>query len=217
MESKEYLEDVALKKSIVPVIIYLVVVVAIFFVIDRVSIGATNFLGGDNVKIINILKTLLIGLLTTFLIFYLVYKYKYVEVNAQLNNTSFVHASPYPELICKVKDYSLNSCSMPLLSLLSYTSKEVKGLSLNDILTPSSLKILMEVIQDKHYINKDFTEVHFVEKTKGLLSLSVNVMKFELLDTDYILIRCHNGKLHYNPAYEETELVQTEPKKSFQF
>lgn len=217
MESKEYLEDVALKKSVLPVIIYLVVSVAIFFAIDRVSIGATNFLGGDNVKIINILKTLLIGLLTTFLIFYLVYKFKYVEVNANLNNTTFVHASPYPELLCKLSDYSLVACSGQLLSLLSYNSKDVKTLSLNDILSASSLKILMEVIQDKHYINKDFSELHFVDKSKGLLSLSANVMKLELLDKDYLLLRCHNGKINANAAYEQVESVQTETKKSFQF
>ncbi|MDP3927506.1 MAG: hypothetical protein Q8R57_00640 [Bacteroidota bacterium] len=217
MESKEYLEDVALKKSIIPVVIYLLVALAIFLGIDKVSIGANNFLGGDNVKIVQILKTLLIGLITTFLVFYLVYKYKFMEVNASLNTSSIVQTSPYPEIVCKISDLSVLACSQPLLLLLGYNSKDIKSLTLNDIITASSMKVLMELFHDKNYINKDYSDLHFVDKEKGLLSLSANIIKFEILDADYVLVRCQNKKISAQVTFEEQAEPKEEPKKAFQF
>ena len=50
MESREYLENVALKKSILPVFIYLIAVGGLFYLIDRVSLGANSFLGVDKLS-----------------------------------------------------------------------------------------------------------------------------------------------------------------------
>ena len=74
MKSNDYLENLALKKSILPVFVYLALAISLLYATDQVSLSANNFLGANNVKIVHILKVFIIGLLTTFLIFYLIYK-----------------------------------------------------------------------------------------------------------------------------------------------
>jgi hypothetical protein len=217
MKSNDYLENLALKKSILPVFVYLALAISLLYATDQVSLSANNFLGANNVKIVHILKVFIIGLLTTFLIFYLIYKYKFMEVNAHFNATSFMQTSPYPEAICKLKDYSLMSCSMPFLNLLGYNTNEIKNLTLDDIVSVSSMKALAELFYDKNYINTDFTNVHFVGKSKGLLSISVSILKFEVLDNDYVLLRCHNGKIISNVLLDEPNELSQERKKAFQF
>jgi hypothetical protein len=79
------------------------------------------------------------------------------------------------------------------------------------------MKALAELFYDKNYINTDFTNVHFVEKSKGLLSISVSILKFEVLDNDYVLLRCHNGKITTNVLLDEPNELSKERKKAFQF
>lgn len=203
MESKEYYENIALRKSILPVILYLIICSGLFFAIDQISINTNNIFGSDNIKLVNVLKALVIGLLTTFLIFYLVFKYKYIEVNSSKNMELIVKSSPYPVLICKLKDLSISSSSSSLTKLLGYSAKEVTQITLLDILSETSYKLLMSECQNKNYINKDFDNLHFVEKGKGLLSLSANVLKYELLDKDYLVIRCHSGLITAQATFED--------------
>lgn len=217
MESKDNYEDIALKKSILPVLFYLAVCFAVFFTIDRVSITANNFVGVDYVKLVNILEVLLIALLTTFLIFYLVYKHKFVEINATRNMNSFINTSPNPVFICKLKDYSIRSCSPVMYRLLGYSANEIKSMTLRDIISEASFKILQNEHQNKNYINKDFENIHFIEKSQGLLALSANIMKYELLDSDYLLISCFNSKVTGSSAREEKEPIPQESKRPFQF
>lgn len=217
MESKEYLENLALKKSILPVCIYLLVVGSLFYAIDKVSVGANSFLGVDNLKVVNILKALLIGLLTIFLIFYLVYKYKFMEVNTHLNTVSIVQNSPYPEIVCQVNDYAIAACSQPLLSILGYSSNEIRSMLLRDILSTKSMNVLVELFKDNTYASKDFTDIHFIGKNKGLLSLSVHCMKFEILDNDYVILRCYQSKILANTAIEGQISSGNISKRNFQF
>ena len=216
MESRENFEDLALRKSILPVILYLGICFAVFFAIDQASIGANNFLGQDNVKLVNILKGIFIGLLTTFLIFFLVYKYKFVEINALRNMSTIVNSSLYPEIIVQAKSQSLLSCSPVFTKLLGYTAKEVKGLSLHDILTEGSYKKVMEENANKNYVNHDFPELHFIDKNKQLLNLSANILRYELLEKDYLIIRCNNAKISGNAVNETTQEPKV-TKRNFQF
>jgi hypothetical protein len=216
MESREYLENVALKKSILPVFIYLIAVGGLFYLIDRVSVGANSFLGVDKLKVIQVLKAMLIGLLTTFLIFYLVYKYKFMEVNTQVNTIALVQQSPYPEIIFKLSDFSLAACSHPLLNILGYASNEIKNLTLTDLISTSSMSGLVSHFQDKNFVKNDFTNIHFIEKSKGILSLSVSLLKFDMLDADYVILRCYQTKLTPNYTVEENSAAGP-MKRHFQF
>ena len=216
MESRENFEDLALKKSILPVILYLLICFGVFFAIDQASIGANKFLGQDNIKLVNILKGAFIGLLTTFLIFFLVYKYKFVEINALRNMNSIVNTSLYPELIIQDKNHSVVSCSPVFSKLLGYTLKDMKGLTLNDLLTEASYKAIQEQKANKDYVNHDFSDLHFIDKNQQLMRLSANVMKYELLENHYLIIRCNNAKVSGNAPVEtspETKIT----RRSFQF
>ena len=217
MESKEYLENLALKKSILPVCIYLLIVGSLFYGIDKISIGANSFLGVDNLKVVHVLKAMLIGLLTTFLIFYLVYKYKFMEVNTHLYTVSIVQNSPYPELVCDMNNYAVAACSQPLLSLLGYTSNEIKSLTIRDMVSSSSVNELVELFKESSKVNKDFTNIHFIEKNKGLLSLSVHCMRFEILDIDYVILRCYQSKILASAALEDSISAGNISKRNFQF
>ncbi len=216
MESRENFEDLALKKSILPVIIYLLICFAVFFAIDQASIGANKFLGQDNLKLVNILKGAFIGLLTTFLIFFLVYKYKFVEINALRNMNSIVNASLYPELIVQDKNHTVVSCSPVFSKLLGYSLKDMKGLTLNDILTEASYKAIQEQNANKDYVNHDFSDLHFIDKNQQLMRLSANVMKYELLEKHYLIIRCNNAKVSGNAPVETSPETKT-ARRSFQF
>lgn len=217
MDSKESFEDLALKKSILPVMLYLAICGASFFVIDQLSIGANTILGANNIKLVNILEGLVIGLLTIFVIFYLVYKHKFVEINAQKNMDAIINSSPYPVLICKLKDLSISSCSPVFYNLLEYSANEIKSKTLRDLLTESSFKQINSEHQNKQYVNHDYESIHFVEKGHGLLSLSANIMKYELLDNDYLIIRCHSNEIKGSAAFEPSESVVIEKKRPFQF
>ncbi|OYU95072.1 MAG: hypothetical protein CFE21_12255 [Bacteroidetes bacterium B1(2017)] len=214
MESRERFENIALKKSILPVMAYLSICVVLFFAIDQVSIKANNFLGADNLKIVNILKALVISLITTFLIFWLVYKFKFVEINASRNMNVIFDSAPYPVCIVKLKDYSIVSSSQALTRLLGYTSNEFKDLSLKDILSETAIKLVINESENQYYINRDFKDIHFVEKNGGLLALSANIMKYELLEKDYLIIRLHSEKVVGSVTFEQS---QAEPKRNFQF
>ena len=204
-ESKEYYENIALKRSILPVLFYLLICFGLFFLIDQISINANQIFGSDRIKLINVLKGIVIGLLTTFLIFYLIFKYKFVEVNAAKNLEVIVKSSPYPVIICSSKDFSINGCSASIAKILGYTSKEIAQVTLLDILTETSYKLLITECQNKNYVNKDFENIHFVEKGNGLLSLSANVLKYELLDKEYLLIRCHSELVTSQLVFEDID------------
>ncbi len=208
MVTKENIEEQALKKSILPVAIYLASCFSVFFTIDLVSISANNILGAENIKLINILKGLLIGLLTTFLIFYLVYKYKFVEINANLNMELIINTAPYMVFVSKLSDFSITSCSPHMYHLLGYSVNELKSLTLNELISDSAFKKLIIENQDKHYINKDYSNIGFIKKDQNTVSLDVNVMKYELLEKDYLLIRCH--------AKQTEELVSEKVEKSIE-
>lgn len=219
MESKDYYENIALRRSFFPVILYLIVCSGLFFAINHISISTNSIFGSDNVKLVNVLKALVIGLLTTFLIFYLVFKYKYIEVNSGKNMELIIKSSPYPVLICKLKDLSISSSSSSLNKLLGYSAKEVTQITLLDILSETSHKLLMSECQNKNYINKDFDNIHFVEKGKGLLSLSANVLKYELLDKEYLLISCHSEIVTAQATFEDANTASLPPsgKRPFSF
>lgn len=218
MESKENFEDLAFRKSLLPVSLYLGLSVLLFFAIDWASEGANHIFGDNNVKLVQILKLGFIGLLTTFLIFYLVYKYKFVEVNASRNMNAVFTSSPYPVLIVKLKNHSISSCSQAMMRLLGYTANEIKSLTLKDILSEGDFKRILEEHANLKYINRDYAGLHFLDKGRQVLSLSVNVMRYELLDHDYLLVRCSTEKVVGKPVFEESDSPSPGPvKKSFQF
>ncbi len=217
MDPKQKYEDIALKKSILPVLFYLIVCAVLFFAIDQVSMKTNGFLGVDNVKVIQILKIIVIGFITTFLIFWLVYKYKFVSVNASLNSFSVVNSSPYAEFVVRVKDYSIQACSPVMNRLLGYSSNEIKAIALRDILTESAFKLLQDANENKQYINRDFSDLHFVDKSRGLLSFAANVMRLEMLDKEYILVRLHAHKIAGSSVDEEMDTSKKETKRNFQF
>ncbi|MCF8425321.1 MAG: hypothetical protein K9H61_03820 [Bacteroidia bacterium] len=216
-ERNENMEDQALKKAVVPVTLYLLISVSIFYGIDQISFSATNLLGGDKQKLVHILEVLVIGLLTTFMIFYLIYKFKYVEINANLNISFIFSSSPYPVLICKLKDNSIVSCSPIMSRVLGYTAKEIKELTLQELITESSYNLIMGVEENKYYINRDFEGIHFIEKNKSLLSIAANVIKYEFLDKDYLLIQCHAESVGGKTIFEDLEPKPNEIKRPFQF
>ncbi len=217
MNSKEKFEDIALKKSILPVLFYLAVCSILFLAIDQVSMKTNGFMGVDNVKLIQILKLLIIGFITTFLIFWLVYKFKYVAINASQNSFAVVNTSPYAEMVVRAKDYSIQACSPVLNRLLGFSANEMKVLTLRDILSETSFKQLLDANENKQYINRDFDGLHFVDKGRGLLSIAANVMRMELLDKEFILIRLHAEKVTGSSASEEMEASNKETKRNFQF
>ncbi|MDZ4666625.1 MAG: hypothetical protein SGJ00_01960 [bacterium] len=218
MDDRENLENLALKKSILPVLVYLLICSAVFFLIDQTSLSANHFLGNENLKLVNVLKGIVIGLLTTFLIFFLFYKYKYVEINALRNMHKMVLASPYPMALLHYKDQSVMACSNAFSRLLGYTSNETIQLTLSDILTEIAFKKLMEQKKINTTINHDFADLHLVQKNKQALSLAVNVMNFELLDKEYLIISCHSAiSAPKTLSGKEENQAQANNQRKFQF
>jgi hypothetical protein len=218
MDERENLENLALKKSIIPVIIYLLICTSVFLLIDQTSLSANHFLGNDNVLLVNILKGILIGLLTTFLIFYLVYKYKFIEINALQNMKQMALASPYPMAIFHFKDHSIMGCSNSFVRLLDYSSNEAKKLSLSDVFTDASLKKLVEQKKAHASLNHDYSELHLVQKNKQVLSIAINVMNFELLDKEYLIISCHHSiSSPKSISRVEVDNTQQGNQRKFQF
>lgn len=217
MDPKQKYEDIALKKSVLPVLFYLILCAVLFFAIEQVSMKTNGFLGVDNVKVIQILKVLVIGFISTFLVFWLVYKYKFVSVNASLNSFSVVNSSPYAEFVVRAKDYSIQACSPIMNRLLGYSSNEIKALSLRDILSENAFKLLIDANENKQYVNRDFPDLHFVDKSRGLMSFAANVMRLEMLDKEYILFRLHADKISGGSAVEEMEVNKKDSKRNFQF
>lgn len=216
MGTKENIEEQALKKSILPVVIYLTICFSLFFVIYYVSINANNFLGIENIRFVNILKGILIGLLTTFLIFYLIFKYKFVEINANLNLELIINSAPYLVFVCRLSDFSISSCSASMHHLLGYSVNEIKSLTLGELMTENSFKLLVIENEDKHYINKDFENIGFIKKNLESVTLNVNVMKYELLEKDYLIIRCRSDQIA-DRSSDKKEKSSGEEKNLFTF
>lgn len=212
----EKLENRALMKSILPVVLYLAGAFLIYFGIEQFSMKAGNFLGADYATLVQIIRGVLIGLLTTFLVFYMVYKYRFVQINASYNMNFQVASSPYPICMVELSKQEITAGSPSMFQMLGYSEAEFLNLTLKDLISDHSLKELLNKDLNEPYIDRNIPQVNFVMKSRGLLAVPVNLVKMSLLDTEILLIRCHAEKPAGTAAYEQETNTQ-KLKRTFQF
>lgn len=219
MDTREKLENLALRRALLPATLYIVGCTLLYLAIDNAGNGAHVLFGEDKAQVFHILEIGFIALITIFFIFYLVYQSKLAEASGKYSLMGIIRNSPYPMLVISLKKYALAAISTEALEMLNYQLSESVTLTLQDLLTENSYRSLKAEIKQKADLSKDYSDLIFKNKQKQSLSLVVNVYKLTLPDDDYFIFSFRKDTSIRGPVLSETadDIKKAPQKRSFQF
>jgi hypothetical protein len=193
MNATEYFENYAIKRTILPISIYLVLTFLIFFIGNQITEGAQNYLNQSQLNLVNSFKIAVYIMLSSIWLFIIIFNKNLLEVSALQQFTGIFKTSPYPVMIIRIKDQTIITSSLSLSKMLDYGNKEILNLSLNDILTEKSIKDLESKKNTELTHDQNLNEIQFISKDKNQVKTEISLYPFELSGSEYLIIRCKSN------------------------
>ncbi len=193
MNATDYFENYAIKRSILPLGIYLVLTFLIFFIGNQITEGAQNYFNQSQLNLVNSFKIAVYIMMSSIWLFIVVFNKNLLEVSALQQFTGIFKTSPYPVMIIRIKDLSIITSSISLARMLDYGNKEILNQSLHDILTEKSIKDLESKRNAELTQDQNLNEIQFIGKDKIQVKCEASLYPFALSGREYLIIRCKSN------------------------
>ncbi len=194
MNANDYFENYAIKRTFLPISIYLVLTFLIFFIGSQITEGAQNYLNQSQLNLVNSFKIAVYIMLSSIWLFIIIFNKNLLEVSALQQFTGIFKTSPYPVMIIRVKDQSILTSSISLARMLDYGNKEILNLSLHDIISEKSIKDLESKKNSELTHDQYLKEIHFIGKDRNAIKCEASLYPFELSGREYLIIRCKSNE-----------------------
>ncbi|MFY8020330.1 MAG: hypothetical protein ACOVP1_04000 [Bacteroidia bacterium] len=190
MNANDYFENYAIKRTLFPIILYIVLTGLIFYIGHQIIEGAENYLNHDQLDLVDSLKITVYIMMSTIWLFIVIFNKNLLEVSAIQQFTGIFKTSPYPVMIIRLKDQAIITSSSNLARMLDYGNKEILSLALSDIMTEKSIKEITEKRNIEITVDQHLNELQFIDKNKNLVKNEVSLLPFELAGREYLIVRC---------------------------
>jgi hypothetical protein len=190
MNANEYFENYAIKKTLLPIGIYVVLTFLIFFIGHQITEGAQDYLTHDQLELVDSFKITVYMMMSVIWLFIVIFNKNLLEVSALQQFTGIYKTSPYPVMIIRSKDNVIITCSLSLARMLELGNQEILRMGLSDIMTDKSLKEINQKKSSELTHDQHLDEMHFIDKDKNLVKCEANLLPFEISGRDYLIIRC---------------------------
>ena len=205
MNAADYFENYAIKRTILPIVIYILLTILIFYIGHQIVEGAQNYLNHDQLDLVDSLKITVYIMMSTIWLFIVVFNKNLLEVSAIQQFTGIFKTSPYPVMIIRLKDQAIITSSSNLAKMLDYGNKEILNMGLSDIMTEKSIKEITEKKNTELTVDQHLNELQFIDKNKNLVKNEASLLPFALAGREYLIVRCKTNddpnKANHHPFH----------------
>lgn len=189
IENEEKIENTAIKKAILPTLLFWVITFAWVFVTDQVLYMFHDSISRSLYQFLSTTKGIVFIIGLGIFFFYLYYNNAYAQYKAGDEIRKFFKRSPYKVMIFNSENLKIATASITILQKLGYNESDMIGLSLSDLVDRKTDLLILEELDKKMHINKDVGSILIRAKNEQMVEFYCKIMEIDLVYGRFLVLR----------------------------